>query len=91
MHVDHASSELRWGDARVALCLQRQLDIFTERHGRWRGRALMAVRLAGAGLRTVYYSWRARLSGPSARPYREMEPHVRATFRALAALAFGRG
>jgi asparagine synthase (glutamine-hydrolysing) len=91
MHVDHASSELRWGDARVALCLQRQLDIFTERHGRWRGRALMAVRLTGAGLRTVYYSWRARLSGPGARPYREMEPHVRATFRALAALAFGRG
>lgn len=90
-HVDHASSELRWGEERVALCLRRQRDIYTERNGPWHGRALIAVRLTGAALRASYYALRTRLGGRGARPYRDMEPHVRATFRALIAIALGRG
>jgi GT2 family glycosyltransferase len=90
IHYDHASSELRWGNERVVICLQRQRDIYTERKGALRGRALMLLHVIGATLRTIYYSARVRLGGRQADPYREMQPHVRTTWRALVNLALRR-
>lgn len=90
VHVDHASSEIRWGDKRIALCLQRQRDIYTERSGPFRGAILISLRLIGAALRTAYYSLRGRLGGDSAQSYRDMQPYLRSTLRALAVLAFRR-
>jgi GT2 family glycosyltransferase len=90
LHVDHASSEMRWGDERIALCLQRQRDIFAERNGRGRGKALMLVGVTGAALRTAYYFVRGRLGGRRAQSYRDMEPSVRAAFQALLSLSLGR-
>ena len=86
VHVDHASSEMRWGDERIALCLRRQRDIYTERNGRAHGAALMVLRLTGAALRSGYYAVRARLGGPQAGRYREMQPYLRSTLRALVGL-----
>lgn len=90
IHVDHASSEKRWGDERIALCLRRQRDIYADRHGRRRATVLMSVRVTGAALRTAYYGLRAKLGGPSAHRYEEMRPYLRSTLRALVALAFNR-
>jgi len=90
MHVDHASSEIRWGDERIALCLRRQRDIYIERNGRRRGTVLMLLRVVGASLRTAYYSLRVGLGGPRAGAYRDMQPYVRATFRALISLTLRR-
>jgi GT2 family glycosyltransferase len=90
VHVDHASSEMRWGDERIALCLQRQRDIYAGRYGPVRGAILISLRVIGAGMRTAYYSIRARLGGRSAQPYRDMQPYVRSTLRALVALALRR-
>src|SRR4051794_38988438 len=90
VHVDHASSEMRWGEERIALCVQRQRDLYTQREGRLRGAALMSVRLIGAILRSGYYSIRGRLGGPGAARYREMQPYLRTSLRALVSLTFGR-
>jgi GT2 family glycosyltransferase len=89
-HADHASSELRWGDERVALCLRRQRDVYSERHGRARGEVLMGLRVLGAALRASYYTVRARVGGRRAQPYREMQPLVLSTFRSLLALVLRR-
>lgn len=90
VHVDHASSEMRWGDERVALCLRRQRDIYEQRHGRGRGSVLIGLRVIGAALRAAYYSIRGRVGGRQAQPYRDMEPYLRSTLRALVALALRR-
>jgi len=90
VHADHASSDIRWGDERIALCLQRQRDIYKERNGWARGAALMTLGLIGAVLRNGYYAVRGRLGGPQAARYRDMQPHLRITLRALASLTLGR-
>ncbi|MGH6886707.1 MAG: asparagine synthase-related protein, partial [Geminicoccales bacterium] len=90
VHHDHASSELRWGDERVALCLQRQRDIYAERRGPVRAAALLAIRVVGGGLRAAWYTVRARGRGERAAAYREMAPHVSANFSALVRLAVRR-
>jgi GT2 family glycosyltransferase len=90
IHVDHASSAIRWGDERISICLRRQRDIFAERNGRSRAALLTLVGLTGAAMRTAYYFVRARLGGSRANAYREMEPAVRTAFRALLALSLGR-
>jgi GT2 family glycosyltransferase len=90
IHLDHASSQMRWGEERIALCLQRQRDLYTQRNGRLRGAVLMSLRLIGAVLRGGYYEVRGRLGGPHAARYREMQPHLRTTRRALVNLSFGR-
>lgn len=92
VHFDHTSSEIRWGDGdeRVALCLRRQHDTYVERRGRARGAAFMALALAGAVLRTVYYAARSRVPGPRAEGYRDMHGYAATSLRILAGLALGR-
>ena len=79
-HYDHASSEIRWGDERVALCLQRQRDIYRERNGRLKTSAFMGIGVLGAALRTAYYSVRA-LGGKRAEAYGEMRRHTALALR----------
>jgi GT2 family glycosyltransferase len=81
-HFDHTSSDIRWGDKRVALCLMRQRDIYEERNGSARTFALMGIRVIGATLRTAYYMVRSHV-GPRAGAYREMR---KITARSLVAL-----
>lgn len=89
-HVDHASSEIRWGDERVAICLRRQRDLYADRHGHMRGQVLTVLRVLGAALRASYYTLRAHLGGPRSQAYREMRPHMRANLRAVVSLALRR-
>jgi asparagine synthase (glutamine-hydrolysing) len=89
-HHDHASSELRWGDERIAICLRRQRDIFRERHGGANSAVLMALRITGQTLRTAYYSLRVNV-GPRREAYRDMQSHSVRALRALLHLATRRG
>ncbi len=90
IHLDHSSSEIRFGDARVALCLQRQRDLYLERHGRAAGAAYMTIKVIGGGLRAGYYTVRGKAGGEGAAGYREMTPQLRSTFRTLVSLALRR-
>jgi GT2 family glycosyltransferase len=81
-HYDHTSSDIRWGDERIAICLMRQRDIYQERNGLARTSALMGIRIIGAALRTAYYTVRSHV-GPRTGAYRDMRKF---TSRSLAAL-----
>jgi asparagine synthase (glutamine-hydrolysing) len=89
IHLDHSSSEVRWGDERITLCLRRQRDIYRERHGTVRSTALTAVRVAGAALRTAYYSIRM-VGGRRAPAYAEMRTYAAQVLRDLLVLAIAR-
>ena len=90
VHRDHSSSEMRYGDERVALCLRRQHDLFRERNGSARARLFMAVRVTGAALRAAWYSARARAGGRRGDAYRAMQPSVVGTYRLLRGMAMRR-
>jgi GT2 family glycosyltransferase len=90
VHLDHSSSELRWGDARVALCLERQRDLYLARRTRAHGEAFMVVKVVGAALRAAYYRARGALHHDSAEAYRAMTPQLSSTFRTLLSMAVRR-
>ncbi len=85
-HMRHASADIKYGDARIALCLRRRQDIYAERHGRGRAAVLLAVELAGAVLRVGYYSARVHLGGPRASSYVGWQRYSLLALRGLAAL-----
>jgi GT2 family glycosyltransferase len=89
-HRDHASADLRYGDERVALCLQRQSDLYVAKNGRLLGVAYTATRVVGTGLRAAYYRARSLVPGPGAERYRTMAPLLTSSFRAMLALAVKR-
>ncbi len=68
VHVDHASSEIRWGDERIAICLKRQYDIYADRHGRWPATVLMTIGISSAALRGAYYAGRILQGGRRLKP-----------------------
>lgn len=90
VHLGHASTEMRMGDERVALCLRRERDLYVERRGRLRGATFIGVKVAGAALRLAYYRLRGGIGGEQARGHREMAPHLATVLRALLVLAVGR-
>ena len=90
VHLDKASTKQRMADDRVALCLERERDLYVGQGGRLRGVAFMWVKAAGGGFRLVYYRVRARLGGARAQGHREMAPHLETAFRAMVQLALGR-
>jgi asparagine synthase (glutamine-hydrolysing) len=90
VHRNHASSEIRWGDDRIALCLRRQRDIYVARHGRLQGALLVALQATGAALRTAYYSLRVALGGRRASAYRDMRRSTLLALRACISLSVGR-
>ena len=90
VHLGHASTDLRMGDDRVALCLERERDLYAEAGGRVRGAMFVWVKVTGAALRLGYYRTRGRLGGARAQGHREMTPYLATTLRALLRLATGR-
>ncbi len=90
VHYDHESADLKWGDERVARCLETERDVYAARHGRLAASALLLVRLSGQALRLAYYSIRLRLPGRRASSYEPMRRYALISTRALAALALGR-
>ena len=88
-HYSHASSELRWGDERIAICLRHQRRIFRERSGPLRTVAFTALGVVGAALRVVYYSVR-RTFGPRAEAYVPMQRYALISLRSLLAIAVSR-
>ena len=87
VHFDHTSADIRWGQERIALCLRRQRDIYTSRAGRLRGAALIGILVAGALLRTAYYTARVWLGGKKASAYVAEKQNAMYTLKALFALA----
>jgi len=88
-HFDHVSSDQRWGDERIEICLRRQRDIYRERSGRLRTGAFTAVKVLGTGLRTVYYSARVAV-GPRSEAYRVHRRYAAHSLRALLSLSLTR-
>jgi GT2 family glycosyltransferase len=69
VHLDHSSSAIRWGERRVAICLERQLEIYGRRHGRVRQALLHGVGAAAAAFRVVYFGLRGLLGRGSRAQY----------------------
>jgi GT2 family glycosyltransferase len=88
-HFDHVSSDQRWGDERIEICLRRQRDIYRERSGRLRAGAFTAVKVLGTSLRTVYYSARVAV-GPRSEAYRPHRRYAAQSLRALLSLSLTR-
>jgi GT2 family glycosyltransferase len=61
VHRDHGSSDIRWGERRIAICLQRQLDVYGRRHGRLRRAVLHGVSTGVAVFRVGYFALRGLL------------------------------
>jgi asparagine synthase (glutamine-hydrolysing) len=89
-HLDHSSAAIRWGDRRVAICLERQVDIFELRHGRARGALFRLVRTGGALFRAASFAARALAGGRHAAYYRDMRRYQFLAFRVYARLLLGR-
>jgi len=89
VHLDHQSSAIRWGDRRVAICLERQLDIYARRKGRVRGSLYHLVKTAGAAFRVGYFSLRSLAGGEHAEYHREMRRFYIVSFRTIAGLLTG--
>jgi asparagine synthase (glutamine-hydrolysing) len=90
VHHGHQSADIKWGDERIARCLETERDVYAARHGRLAARVLLLVGLGGQALRLVYYSIRVRLPGRRAASYRGMLDYAAISTRALVALALGR-
>ena len=86
MHMRHASADMKYGDTRIALCLQRRQEIYTDRYGRWRAGALLMVEIVGALLRVGYYTARVRIGGRRAGAYVGWQRYSLLILRGLVAL-----
>ncbi len=91
IHLDHSSSAIRWGERRVVICLQRQLEIYGRRHGRLGQALLHAVGVAVAAFRVGYFALRRLLPGSARGGYdREMLRYNVLTLRTYVRIAQGR-
>ena len=90
IHYDHQSADLKWGEERIARCLETERDVYAARHGRAATSALVLARLGGQALRLIYYGLRVRLPGRRAAAYEPMQRYAAISARALVALAVGR-
>jgi asparagine synthase (glutamine-hydrolysing) len=89
VHLDHGSSAIRWGDRRIAICAQRQVEIYTKRHGRFLGVLFNFEKTIGALFRFGYFSIR-NMAGGQRDYYRNMKRYYLLCLRVYAALAVGR-
>lgn len=88
-HFDHSSSNLRWGDERVTICLHRQLGLYREQNGAARAAVLLSLRIVASVLRTTYYPF--RILGPRGDSYLPMRRYTMHALRVLGTLAVSRG
>ena len=63
VHLDHRSSNIRYGDTRVDLSLQRGYDLYRRHNGAMATAALLVVKATGAAIRLAYFGLRSRLPG----------------------------
>jgi hypothetical protein len=89
IHLDHSSSAVRWGDRRVAICIERQLDIYRKREGRFKGSLFHGVKLGGSAIRIIYFTLRSVLSERSDGYYAEMRRYHLLSLRVHASLVLG--
>lgn len=87
IHLDHSSSDIRWGGRPIATCVERQVDIYARRHGRLLGVLYNLVKISGALFRVAYFSVRNIAGGAQQDYYREMRRYYMLCVRAHAALA----
>jgi asparagine synthase (glutamine-hydrolysing) len=89
IHLDHSSSNIRWGERRIALCLKSQLEIHGQRHGRLAQAALHGTGVAVAAFRAAYFGLRG-LRGGRGGYDREMLRYYLYSLRTYARLLRGR-
>jgi len=89
-HLDHSSSALRWGDRRVTICIERQLEIYKQRRGRFRAGLFNLIKTAGVLLRAAYFSMCSLAGGRRRDYYRDMKRYYVLSLRVHAAIAVGR-
>jgi asparagine synthase (glutamine-hydrolysing) len=89
VHLDHTSSDIRWGGRPIAACIERQVNIYAGRHGRLRGALYHFVKMTGILFRVAYFTVRDLAGGAQRDYYREMRRYYLVCLRAYAALAVG--
>ncbi len=89
VHLDHSSSDVRWGGRPIATCLTHQIDIYSVRHGRAAAALYNLVKIAGTLFRVAYFSARNLSGGAQRDYYRQMTRYYLLCLRTHAALAVG--
>jgi asparagine synthetase B (glutamine-hydrolysing)/GT2 family glycosyltransferase len=89
VHLDHSSSDIRWGGRPIATCLERQVEIYAGRHGRLAGALYNLVKIVGTLFRVAYFSVRNVSGGARRDYYRQMRRYYLQCLRTHAALAVG--
>jgi len=87
VHLDHSSSDIRWGGRPIATCIERQVNIYAGRHGRLRGALYNFVKITGTLFRLVYFTVRDLAGGARRDYYKQMRRYYLLCLRAHAALA----
>lgn len=90
VHLDHSSAAIRWGDKRIAICIERQLSIFDQHHGRAWGAVFHLVRTLGMLIKVGYFSLRSLAGGANRDYYREMLRYYRLSLKVHASLLASR-
>lgn len=90
VHLDHSSSAIRWGDKRIAICIERQLSTFDKHHGRAWGAVFHLVRTLGMLIKVGYFSLRSLARGPNRDYYRDMRRYYRLSLKVHASLLASR-
>lgn len=90
VHLDHQSSAIRWGERRVAICIERQLAIYESQAGPVRGFAYNLVRTLGVLVRAGYFSARTALGGDQTEYWQAMARYYAMCVRVHLAIVTGR-
>jgi asparagine synthase (glutamine-hydrolysing) len=90
IHFDHGSSDIRWGGRPIAICVQRQIEIYARRHGRLLGALFNLVKGSGMLFRFGYFSLRGMAGGNQRDYFRDMKQYYLLCLRAHLAFAAGR-
>jgi GT2 family glycosyltransferase len=88
-HQDHGSSDQRWGDRRIAICIRREIEIYRKQHGALAGSAFTLVKTLGSLVRVAYFGVGALVGGRQRDYYRSMTRYHALSLRVHAAVAAG--
>lgn len=85
-HLDHASAEQRWGEQRVTICVQRQIQVYRSRSGRIPTGAFVFVHIIGTAARWAYFALRSLGVGRQSERYRTGKRHYVVALKAYASM-----